>query len=530
MMDRELSPLRGTALTLLLAAALAISCLMPGAARAASVKPQVILDRPLALAGEAKPFYVLVRFQVPEPTAATTAKRAPLNIALVLDRSGSMAEGGKLSYAKRAAKMVIDSLQPRDRLALVEYDEVVSVMWPSAPLETPAMIKRLINDLLPRGSTNLSGGMMQGAEQVRRHLDGEAINRVLLLSDGLANAGITDPANIARMAREVRRAGIGISTLGLGLSYNEDLMQDIAENAGGQYHYVEAPEQLAGIFRRELQSLFQTVARDVALVFEAAPAVRTVKVFGAAAESKHGRTLVALENFVAGEQRSLLLRLETSPLILGQTALGTLRLSYEEVNGKTRQQLAHEVTVQVSKAENEVQKAANKEVDVEVAMVEAERRHTAALKTYQEDRPSEARRQMQALAADLAGRQAELGDVRLAKKIEALRIEERQMQSVATASASAPPQTASAYLKASKQRLYQAKKGRRGSYLLREGDKGFEVERLQKALTAAQVYSGPIDGTFGAEVGRAVKDYQQRQGITADGIAGPATMHELGIY
>lgn len=137
---------------------------------------------------------------------------------------------------------------------------------------------------------------------------------------------------------------------------------------------------------------------------------------------------------------------------------------------------------------------------------------------------------MQALAADLAGRQAELGDVRLAKKIEVLRIEERQMQSVATASASAPPQTASAYLKASKQRLYQAKKGRRGSYLLREGDKGFEVERLQKALTAAQVYSGPIDGTFGAEVGRAVKDYQQRQGITANGIAGPATMHELGIY
>ncbi len=531
MMDRELSPQRGIALTLLLAA-LAISCLMPGAARAASVKPQIILDRPLALVGEERPFYVLVRFQVPEPSTARTAKRAPLNIALVLDRSGSMAEGGKLSYAKQAAKMVIDSLQPHDRLALVEYDEVVSVMWPSAPLETPAMIKRLIDELRPRGSTNLSGGMMQGAEQVRRNLDGEAINRVLLLSDGLANAGITDPADIARMAREVRRAGIGISTLGLGLSYNEDLMQDIAENAGGQYHYVEAPEQLAGIFRRELHSLFQTVARDVALVFEAAPAVRTVKVFGAAAESKHGRTLVALENFVAGEQRSLLLRLETSPLILGQTALGTLRLSYEEVNGKTRQQLAHEVTVQVSKDENEVQKAANKEVDVEVAMVEAERRHAGALKTYQGGRPAEARRQMQALATDLAGRQAELGDVRLAKKLEALRIEQRQMQTVASASvsASAPRQAASAYLKASKQRLYQAKKGRRGSYLLREGDKGFEVERLQKALAAAQVYSGPIDGTFGAEISRAVKDYQQRQGISADGIAGPATLHELGIY
>ncbi len=517
-------------LSLISAAALAISCLITGVVWAAPVEPQIILDRPLALAGEEKPFYVLVRFQVPEPKSVSTTERPALNIALVLDRSGSMSGGGKLSYAKQAAKLVVDSLQPRDRLALVEYDDVVSVMWPSAPLEAPALVKQLIDDLTPRGSTDLSGGMMQGAEQVRQHLKAKAINRVLLLSDGLANAGITDPARIARMARQVRRTGIGISTLGLGLSYNEDLMQEIAESAGGQYHYIEAPEQLAGIFRRELHSLFRTVARDVTLVFEAAPAVRAVKVFGAKAESKGGKTLVGLEDFVAGEQRSLLLRLETSPLIIGRAALGTLRLSYQEVSGNSRQQSAHEVAVQVTRDEYEVQKAANKEVDVEVAMVEAERRHAAALKTYQQGRFSEARREMLELAAELTARQAKLGDVRLAKKLEALSVEQGQMQSLASAGASAPAQAASAYLKSSKQRLYQAKKGQRASYFLREGDKGFEVERLQKALAAAQAYNGPIDGTFSAEVGQAVEHYQQRQGITADGIAGPATLHELGIY
>ena len=134
------------------------------------------------------------------------------------------------------------------------------------------------------------------------------------------------------------------------------------------------------------------------------------------------------------------------------------------------------------------------------------------------------------LAAELTARQAKLGDVRLAKKLEALSVEQGQMQSLASAGASAPAQAASAYLKSSKQRLYQAKKGQRASYFLREGDKGFEVERLQKALAAAQAYNGPIDGTFSAEVGQAVEHYQQRQGITADGIAGPATLHELGIY
>ena len=522
-------------------AALLFATLAAGATPAAVppeggvLSPEIEIDSPVISADSDAAVYVLVRFAVPDAGSAAEADRPRLTLSLVLDRSGSMESKGKLEYLKTAAKMAVDSLAPGDRLAIVEYDDRVTVMWPSSPVEAKSMMKRLIDGLYPRGATDLAGGMMRGVEEVRQSLRGESlsrdsVSRVLLLSDGLANRGVTDPHAIRRLVRDARHGGVRITALGLGLDYNEDLMQDIARYSGGNYYYIENPQQMAGIFRREIRTLFRTAARDVELHFEPGKAVRGVEVFGYEAETKIGATVVRLEDFYAGEERSLLLRLDVAAGDPGALGLGSLRLDYVDVAADQRRVVTTPLSVRVSSDGAEVRMARNDEVGVEVALVEAERRHAEAVQLLQSGEYDAAQRQLQTLAEDLERQNDRLRDPRLAAKVEALEVEQRDMSEIAAAPAPMMSSLASDYMKSSKQRLYQAGKGQRGGYLLREGDAGFEVEGLQQALTRSGHYTGPVDGDFGPELKRAVEAYQKENGLAVDGVAGPATLRQLGLY
>ena len=221
--------------------ALLFLALAAGSALASPLSPGIQLDRTVIFKGENQPVYVLIKFDVPERQLEPGKERPRINLALVLDRSSSMSQRGKLTYAKKAAKVVVDMLTQRDRLAVVEYDDQITVLWPSTPVEAQEMVKRLIDGLTARGATNLTGGMMKGVDQALEHLDPEGINRVILLSDGLAKRGITRPAQIVQLVRETTSKGVTITTAGLGLRYDEDLMQAIAEHGKGNYYYIENP-------------------------------------------------------------------------------------------------------------------------------------------------------------------------------------------------------------------------------------------------------------------------------------------------
>lgn len=507
---------------------------------AAIAKPIVAanfeLDRPKVLKGDEGAIYVLITLEALQAARTQADARPALNLGLVLDRSGSMADEGKMDYLKRAAGMAVDQLGNRDYLSVVEYDDAINVLWPSARVDSSLVIKRLIDGLEPRGMTNLTGGMMRGVDEVAERLaelaesagGQEGIHRVLLLSDGLANEGVTNPAEIADLVRKARRNGVRITALGLGEDYDEDLMQAIAENGGGHYYYIEHPDQMSRIFQEELNTLFETVARDVVLTVTRSSKTDRVEIISFNEMLAERRQSVDLADFYGGEERVVVLRFQPDEGAFdrtGQIDLGSIELTYFDMESNRKRSVDFEVEVDVVTEHAEVDAALNKGVAVETALMETERRHRAAIDLYEKGDYDGAENAMASMAADMESQYATLGDSRLKHKFEALQVETGQM-----ASGAAQPSQRAGFLKRSKQRLYQAQSGKRKLYVLEPGDKGIEVERLQNALRDNGFYTGPADGQYSDALRLAVEAFQKDQNMTIDGIAGPATMQALALY
>ncbi len=502
----------------------------PAIAAGDPVHGQVQLDQPTVLAGGTAVVYVVVSFEGVDLDPGAVVERPPLNVALVLDRSGSMADEGKIDYLKRAAKLAVDRLGSKDTLSIVEYDDQITVMWPAHKVGNLSEVKAMIDRLDPRGSTNLTGGMMRGVDEAKDALDGPArssgtITRVILMSDGLANTGITDHGEIARLVRGAKSDGVRISAMGLGRDYDEDLMQAVAENGGGRYYYIEHPTQMARVFQEELGSLFETCARDVELNFKGNAVVRKVEVVGYDDANGARDVRRGLEDVFEGEKRSVLLRLEIATPSSGHVDLGQVVLNYKDAKSGEARNFSQNLAVDVTSDRAAVEKARNKQASAEATLAESDRVQKEQVRLYQEGKRDEAQRNMTALAKDLEAKNASLNDERIRRKIEAVNVENNQMTSAA-----ASPSAQQDYLKASKQRLYQAKSGKRAGFALHEGDKGLEVERLQEALKQAGVYKGPIDGKYDADVKTAVEAYQRSNNMPADGVAGAATMDRMGAY
>jgi Ca-activated chloride channel family protein len=262
--------------------------------------------------------------------------RAPLNLALILDRSGSM-QGDKLRYVQQAACHVLDMLDERDRIAVVAYDDQISLITPSQPI-SPAMraeLKRKINDLRPGGWTDLSGGWLEGCREVADRLSADGIHRALLLTDGLANRGITDIEELTHHARELRRRGVATSTFGVGLDFNEHLLEALAEQGGGHFYYIERPEHIPEVFRRELGELLTVVAREVFLSITI-PSGVAVEVLGDLPhERTGGRLRIFLGDLCAGERRALYTKVLTPPDAPGTSVALRGELGYADLNGQT---------------------------------------------------------------------------------------------------------------------------------------------------------------------------------------------------
>jgi Ca-activated chloride channel homolog len=261
-------------------------------------------DRTLIRSAASSTRYVRVSFTAPE--APRRKDRLPVNLALVLDRSGSMS-GGKLDLARQAADRALALLGAGDRFAVVVYDDQVDIVTPSSRASAAALDRAAerLRGIEPRGSTDLCSGWLTGCEQVGREIDRESIGRCLLLTDGLANHGITDHSELVRHASELRARGVVTSTFGVGADFDERLLQAMAEAGGGNPYYLPDAARISEYLESEIGEALEVVARGVAVVLHL-PEGASAESLGRQRARQTGRTVrIELEDLVSGQQVEL---------------------------------------------------------------------------------------------------------------------------------------------------------------------------------------------------------------------------------
>ena len=282
-------------------------------------------DRRLIRPGHRSKRHVLARVTAPEQRREHP--RPPVNVAFVLDRSGSMG-GQKIALARQAVNRAVEGLDPRDRFAVVVYDDQIDVLVESTAASGEA--KRMVLGRLAatdaRGSTNLADGWLRGCEQVGAHLDGETVGRCLLLTDGLANVGITDPVELEHHARELRNRGVATSTFGVGADFDEALLRRMANEGGGNFYFIEHAVQIPDLIASELGEALDVVVRDAILEIETDPRVRVEPLTWKRAESHEGLTQIMLGDLESAQMLDIVLRLGFPYGALGGTVRATVRL------------------------------------------------------------------------------------------------------------------------------------------------------------------------------------------------------------
>ncbi len=266
--------------------------------------------------------------QVTAPPAGRRRERLAVNLAFVLDRSGSMS-GEKIELAKRTIVEAIGRLEPRDRFSIVAYDDRVDVVVGSSAATADAKAVALDHLRLidARGSTNLSGGWLRGAEQVATDQLADGVNRVLLLTDGLANQGIVDGTEIATHAAALRARGVSTTTFGLGADFDEVLLQGMADAGGGHFYFVRDAATIRDHIASEVGETLEVVARDVELEIVVAEGVQVEALSPQPARTRGGRTLLDLGDLVSEQVLDLVIRLTFPFGDVGRTSGAILRLS-----------------------------------------------------------------------------------------------------------------------------------------------------------------------------------------------------------
>lgn len=294
--------------TLSVLGAIALLGVSPATAAVPAAETVVLkttVDRPLVEKGGDEQ-RVVVKIEV-EGAHRPVRERMPLNLAIVLDRSGSMS-GAKLEQAKQAALMLVDQLGRDDVISLVLYESEVEVAFPAKRLgNRREEIRRLIQRIQTGGSTALYGGVECGGRQLEEFLSRERINRVMLLSDGIANVGPSSNREIAGLGTRLARKGMSVTTIGLGNDYNETLMTALAEASDANYYYVADVEALPDVFRRELGELKTIVAHEIEIEIRCPAGVRPIRFLGRPGELKSQRESLVFGTLSSEQKRELYL-------------------------------------------------------------------------------------------------------------------------------------------------------------------------------------------------------------------------------
>jgi Ca-activated chloride channel family protein len=286
-----------------------------------------------------------------EPTRPAGDARLPVNLAIVLDVSGSMA-GAKLAEAKKAASALVALLHDEDRAALVAYEAKVDVKVPSTPADPAGKARLLaaIGALRVHGETNIESGLLAGRDEVLRFAEPGFANRVVLLSDGMATRGtVRDADGLATLARSIYDDGVAVTAVGVGLDAKVDLLMGLARQGGGGYHYVEGATALADIFVEELRAAGSVVARAPWVDITPAPGVDVLEFVGLDAEridtGGSARYRVRPGDLYDGVERKIVVRVRVPAGTAGAARVASVLTGYREA---TAAETAHVAVAEVA--------------------------------------------------------------------------------------------------------------------------------------------------------------------------------------
>lgn len=274
----------------------------------------------------------LVHVLLQVEAAADQGERLPLNVAAVIDRSGSM-HGQRLAAAKQAAKFLVGQLSADDCLGVVAFDHEVQTVFGSGPVAFKEPLRDAIAGLSPRGATNLSSGLVQGGREARKQLDPDRVNRVIVLTDGHANQGVVDPERLAAMAGQLREEGIFVTTMGVGLGFDEDLLAAMATAGGGHFYFIENADAIPGIFAKELDGLLAVAAQGLTLTVRTPVWAQITDVYGYPCQATAHEAVIHVSDLYAGELKSIVLTLEVGAQSAGVHELIQAELTYHEARG-----------------------------------------------------------------------------------------------------------------------------------------------------------------------------------------------------
>ena len=346
-------------------------------------KVEFFMTRAKLEAGREQTVDVLIRITPPalnpDPSSRPNWKGRPdLNLSLVLDRSGSM-EGEKMIRAREAAMFCVDQMLPTDRLSVVTFDDRIDVLFPSEPVTNKQSMKDLIARVAARGSTALHEAWVRGGLTVSERLLDQGINRVVLITDGLANVGITNTDEIVTQAMGLYQRGVSTSTIGIGADFNEDLLMPMAQSGGGNAWHVVEPNDMQQIFQVELEGLIAQFAHTVSLSLIPADGVRIVDVLNDFDLTETGR--YRLPNLQAGSPLDIVVQLKVGKEEVGtQMRLLDLRLGFTPQDVKNAEVLKQAYTVDFASTVEVDSSAANQEVIKAVRFLMNARARNEAMK------------------------------------------------------------------------------------------------------------------------------------------------------
>jgi Ca-activated chloride channel family protein len=274
--------------------------------------------------------YLSVGVTVPEiPCKEAACTGLPTDTVVVLDHSGSMSADNRLPFAKRAIHDLIDRMQPHDRVAIVVFDSAAEVLSPltNVTQDSKRTLQRVVQEILPGSGTNLSAGIELGRSALGRASQGRS-QKIILLSDGEANEGIVDPQQLAKIAATAKGDSASVSTIGMGLGFNEQLMANLADWGGGSFSYLEHLEKLGVILDRNLQDARKLFASNTTLELALDSGITLVDAAGYPWERSGDRFKIQLGQLLSGADKRLIMTLDLPTDAVRNLTLGAVSLRY----------------------------------------------------------------------------------------------------------------------------------------------------------------------------------------------------------